>query len=407
MRSVACGFLCAAAIVTTVSAFSAAEPPGVGDFRSAEARGAKIRASLTEALVSRNAYERLIAIEQLTWARDPATPAQATMLAALAVDRTSLYSLECMRCKTEEPILSSACWGRYGHTDCHERREVGVYARAAIAQLKSEPAQAAAAKALWPIALRSDADAALVATLAPTLHHAFLATVRGALVTPQVATALRLLMSFPPGKCGGAQLLPMLEARMSAAESPPIRARAAAATLVCADADPAWQEPGTGATALLSAVLADPKSAILGELPAVAPIVRALAGPIGARMAHKEAADARNGTRLFAAFPAEARLALPGLQARLLVADEDETSQLLDIAKALGKSARQLKSAVLACARRHEYLTLSVVEAIAAMRLQLASNERAALKRAYRRWCRPDEDRSDFGCEPFDRALRR
>jgi hypothetical protein len=363
------------------------------------ARAATMRGSLAPLLASPNPYERLVAIDRLAGEPARMTPALAALMAALAVDRTPVYSIQCMECQTEDVIMSSGCWGRYGDTDCRSQRELGVAARQAIAAMKAEPARAALAAALWQIALRTDAEAGLVAELMPNMHSAFQTRVAQALGTAQASAALRLLVHFPPAQCDGVELRPALERLMTGSPSL-ARTRAAAATLVCAT-DPSWREPVGRATVLVAEALADPRTTILGELPAVPPIVRALAGPIGTRMSSPAASDGREGTRVLGALAAEAAPALAGLDARLRVADEDEGSDLLLIAQRLGRRAGKLKPAAIACVRRNPYLATSAIDALRAMRVPLSHEERRTLKRAYVRTCR-DEDY----CPSFDSRLR-
>src|SRR5260370_14968780 len=175
-------------------------------------------------------------------------------------------------------------------------------------------------------------------------------------------------------------------ARFLADNTPMIRGRAATAILVCGDRSRPWAEPARAAVAALGLLLHDAKSEILGELPAVAPVVGPLAAAIGRRMAMRGVPDGQQGVRLLRAVPSQAVAALPGLRARLLVADDEESVELLMLIVQIKPNSAALNRAVIACARRNGVVYWAIA-ALGAIRAHLSIEDRDILKRAYRRGC--------------------
>ena len=207
---------------------------------------------------------------------------------------------------------------------------------------------------------------------------------------------MRLLVNFPPGKCGDSVLAATLARRMSDGV-PLVRARAALAIVVCGDGSPPWTALSGSAVGELGAVLADPHRDFLEEIPAVVPVVESLAGAIGQRMSN-HATDGRQGVRLFQAAPTAAGAALPGLRARLMVSDLQESVALFMIIWKVGPKAAPLKPAVIAAARRTGAAYWAIA-ALVAMRAPLSGAERDVLKRLYRKECGSGD------CEPFSRVI--
>jgi hypothetical protein len=361
------------------------DPRPAREYDAASARAKDIGKHLGESLASTNAYERLFALDYVGRAHEAVTAEIAPRLAALIADRTKVLSLHCQAC-ISGCSMCDACWGLYGNSDCGWLRELRVYAEGPLTALAKGPLRAALADALWTIALRSDADAAAVAPLMAAYGEALRGRVRPAIDGPDAAATLRLLVSFPPGQCGDTALGLTLSRRVADA-TPAIRARAALAILVCGDGSDGWKEPARAAVAELRVVLADPHREILEEMPAIAPVVLPLARAIGLRMADRAAADGRHGIRLLRAVPPAASEALPGLRARLKVADVEESAELLMLIDGLGRKAASLKSAVIGCARRKVAGYWAII-ALGAMRARLSQEERAILRRALRSECR-------------------
>lgn len=384
-------------VVLSAVKATAGPPEPLEEYRLAKQRAPSLAEHLAEALASANLYDRLFAIEDIGRHPGHLTVAAAPALAALAFDRTHIESIMCMSCRTECQNCSG-CWGLYGHSDCDADREIGAYARSAIAASTPGPAQVALADALWPFAMRSDSDGSDFASLVPTLHDALRDRIMSALDTPKAGDALKLLVSFPQGTCR-AEMRARLERLMTDAELR-VRTRAATATLVCAGEESEWRSTEGRATALLTAALADPTVPLLGDLPAVASVVRPLARLIGARMANRTAADGRQGTRLLRSFPRDAGVALAGIEVRLRLADQSEAGELLDIATVLGTKARTLAPSVMICVRRHPDVIVRAIDALAAMKARISPADRRILQRAYARDCRLHTD-----CQPFNRLL--
>jgi hypothetical protein len=375
---------------------SMADPRPPGEYQAARARAEDMGKHLGASLGSANAYERLFALEYIDRNPAAATVAMAPQLATLIADRTKLLSLRCMGCKVD-CAMCDGCWGPQGNSDCGWLRDVSESARGTLTVLAKGPLRQPLADALWPIALRSEPDAAAVATLMPAFSEAFRSHVAGALDGPAASRALRLVANFPPGKCGNGDLAATLARRM-ADGAPLVRARAALAVVVCNDGSAAWTGLSPVAISRLATVLADPRDVFFEELPAVAQVVEPLAGAIGQRMSNRAATDARLGVRLLQAAPSAAGAALLGLRSRLMVSDVEESVALFTIIAEVGPKAAPLKPAVIAAARRTGAVYWAIA-ALGAMHSSLSNEERGLLKRLYRSEC------SSRDCEPFSRAM--
>jgi hypothetical protein len=400
LRSAAIALAAATLSMIADAEVASAADPGPGEYEAARARAKDIGGHLGASLASANAYERLLALE---YAR--ANPAAvgadlAPRLAELIADRTKVQSLQCMSCEVSCRTCDG-CWGLQGSSDCGPPRDVSEYARYALTALASGPLRTPLADALGSIALRSDPDAAAVATLMPSFGGALCARVRVALDGPDgpvAGRALRLFVRAPPGQCGDGQLAATLT-RLLADGDPAVRDRAALAVLVCGDGSAAWTDPSRRAVADLGAALTDPRRDLLGEFPAVASVVEPLAGAIARRMADRAAPDGREGLRLLRASPSAAASALPGLRARLRVSDEEESVGLFTLISDLGPRAAPLKPDVVACAARTGAAYWAIA-ALGAMRAQLSQGDRRILERAYRSGCGFGSD-----CEPFSQVV--
>ena len=375
------------------------------NYRAAVERASKVGEHLASALTSDNPYDRLFAIQFLQAKPASATAELAPALAALAVDRTAVPSLVCMGCRTTGK-LASACWGFYGNSDCQRPIEVGSYARAIVKSLAANPMGAPLADALWPIAMRAEPDAESIAELMPAYASLVRERVRKTLetetaATPNPALALRLLMSFPVGQCGSPELARILGRHMANA-MPEVRGRAAAAILVCADGSPPWRESVRAAILGLASILEDPRSAIMGELPAAPQIVLPLIAQIGRRMADPTAPSGVEGTRLLRVVAAKAAPALPGLRARLQLADESESLSLFEIIGELGPKAAALKSPIIACASRNAVAS-AALGTLSQLRVPLSSKDRRVLAHAYRDECVRGGSMDE--CQPFARVM--
>jgi hypothetical protein len=365
-------------VIASATFTSVADPRPPGEYPSARARAADMGKHLGASLGSSNAYERLFALEYIDQNPAAANPDVAPLLAPLIADRTKLLSLQCMRCNVD-CARCDGCWGPQGNSDCGSLRDVSEYARGTLAALAKGSLRQPLADGLWPIALRSEPDAAAVATLMPSFGETLRSRVPAALDGPGASRVLRLMANFPPGRCGDGVLAAILARRM-ADGVPLVRARAALAIVVCSDGSSAWTGLSRGAVAEVGAVLADPHSNFLEEIPAVAPVVEPLAGAIGKRMSNRAATDGRQGVRLLQAVPSAASAALPGLHARLMVSDLEESVALFMIIGQVGPRAARLKLAVIAAA-------------------SLSGEERNVLKRLYRSECASGE------CAPFSQAI--
>jgi hypothetical protein len=375
---------------------SMADPRPPGEYQAARARAEDMGKHLGASLASANAYERLFALGYIDQNPAAVTAALAPQLAALVADRTKLLSLQCMGCKVD-CSMCDGCWGPQGNSDCGWLRDVSESARGTLTTLAKGPLRQSLADALWPIALRSESDAAAVATLMPSFSEALRSRVPGVLDGAAASRVLRLLANFPPGKCGNGDLAATLARRM-ADGAPLVRARAALAVIVCNDGSAAWTGLSPGAVAELGTVLADSHQAFLEEIPAVAPVVAPLAAAIGQRMSNRAAIDGRLGARLLQAAPSAAGAALSGLRARLMVSDLEESVALFMTIWKVGPQAVPLKPAVIAAARRTGAAYWAII-ALGAMRVSLSREERDVLKRAYRNECVSRD------CEPFSRAM--
>lgn len=211
-----------------------------------------------------------------------------------------------------------------------------------------------------------------------------------------------LPLEIPTWEFGPAPwLLATLERHMANA-MPAVRGRAAAAILVCADGSPPWRESVRAAILGLASLLDDPRSAIMGELPAAPQIVLPFIAQIGRRMADPAAPNGEEGTRLLRVVAAEAAPALPGLRARLQLADESENLSLFEIIGELGPKAAALKSTIIACASRNA-IASSALGTLSHLRVRLSSKDRRALARAYRHGCVKGGSMDE--CQPFARVM--
>jgi hypothetical protein len=127
-----------------------------------------------------------------------------------------------------------------------------------------------------------------------------------------------------------------------------------------------------------------------------------LVAQIGRRMADPAAPDGEEGTRLLGAVAAEAAPALPGLRARLRLADELESLSLLEIIGRLGPRAAALKSTIIACSSRHA-IASAAVGTLSDLRVRLSSQDRRVLARAYREECMRGGSMDE--CQPFTQMM--
>lgn len=376
-------------------------------YRVAIERAGKVGEHLASALTSDNPYDRLLAIEYLRAKPASATAELAPALAALAVDRTEVPSLMCMGCRTTGK-MASACWGFYGNSDCERPIKVGSYARAVVMSLAAGPMGAPLADALWPIAMQTEPAAEAIAGLMPAYASLVrerlrrtLEVERGANLNP--ALALRLLVNFPVRQCGSPELAQILVRRMGDA-LPEVQGRAATAILVCDDGSPPWRESVHTAILGLTSILEDPKSKIMAELPAAPQIVLPLIEQIGRRMADPAALSGEEGTRLLRVVPAESTPALPGIRARLKLAEVSESLTLFQIIGALGPKAAALRSTIIACASRNA-IASAALGTLSALRVRLSGKDRRVLARAYRHECAMGGSMSMDECQPFARVV--
>lgn len=138
------------------------------------------------------------------------------------------------------------------------------------------------------------------------------------------------------------------------------------------------------------------------ELPAVPQVVSPLVAQIGRRMADPATLDGQEGTRLLRAVAGQAAPALPGLRARLQIADESESLSLFEIIGRLGPEGAALKSAIIACANRHALASVAV-GTLSDLRVRLSSQDRRVLARAYREECMRRSSLDE--CQPFARMM--